>query len=191
MARATESCEEHVLIESHLPVARQVAARLKRRYTWLRIDDLYSYALYGLTMAASTYESDRGVPFANFASQKAMFGAIDEMRKDGVLRRRGAKSPPRTLSLGGDASESDDTYLDVPDRRSGEAVIKVEARDLCTSLLERLIGRDRHLLIMYYAQNMTYREIACVLEVSESSVCLRHKAILRKLRRLGSHSRFA
>ncbi|HDY64830.1 MAG TPA: hypothetical protein ENH84_01185, partial [Phycisphaerae bacterium] len=35
---------------------------------------------------------------------------------------------------------------------------------------------------MVYAEKLTYREIAKVLDISESAVCLRHKAVIQKLR---------
>ena len=44
---------------------------------------------------------------------------------------------------------------------------------------------------MYYSKHMTFREIAQVFEISESSVCLRHKALIRRLRRLATVMRVA
>ena len=72
----------------------RIAARLHRWYEWVPVNDLESYAYLGLAMAAKIYQPDRGVPFENFASRKAMYLAIDEMRKDGVLKRRGAAPAP-------------------------------------------------------------------------------------------------
>lgn len=175
------------MVQDNMPIARQIASRLKRRYTWVAIDDLYSYALLGLTMSADAFDPARGVPFPNFASQKGMFWAIDEMRKDGVVRRRSSSSLPRVLpfsDVGGGVSEESWTP-EVMDDSAEEDRKQLEARDLCTALLRRVSSGDRQLLIMYYAQHLTFREIAKVFEISESSVCLRHKALIQKLRRLG------
>jgi RNA polymerase sigma factor (sigma-70 family) len=172
------------LIRDHLSLAQQIAARMKRRYTWVNMDDLYSYSLLGLTMAANAFEPHRGVPFANFASQKAMFWAIDEMRKDGILRRRSAKSGPRFISIHDTSPENDQLNVDVADGRADEARDKLEARDLCYTLLDHLRAQDRQLLMMYYSQQLTFKEIAKVFHISESSVCLRHKALIRKLRKM-------
>jgi DNA-directed RNA polymerase specialized sigma subunit len=147
------------LVSDHIALARQISARMKRRYTWVAIDDLYSYALLGLTMAANAFDPSRSVPFASYAFRKAAFWAIDEMRKDGVLCRRTSKAGPRMLPLG-------------------------EARDLCAALFGRLPARDRQLLLLYYTDQLTFKEIAAAMDVSESSVCLRHKALIGKLRRL-------
>ena len=75
------------LAKDHIGLAGEISARLQRRYNWLAPDDVYSYALLGLTIAADAYDPERNVPFVQFAARKAMFWAIDEMRKDRLLRR--------------------------------------------------------------------------------------------------------
>lgn len=182
------------MLNDNMTIARQIASRLKRRYTWVNMDDLYSYALLGLTMAANAFDASRGVPFPNFASQKGMFWAIDQMRKDGVLRRRSSANMPRVLPFSEAAGSADPDQAwtpDVKDHHAENDAHQMEARDLCVQLLKQLRGDDRQLLVMYYAQHMTFREIAKVFDISESSVCLRHKALIRKLRRLATVMRVA
>lgn len=182
------------MLNDHMPIARQIASRLKRRYTWVSMEDLYSYSLLGLTLSANAFDPDRGVPFPNFASQKGMFWAIDQMRKDGVLRRRSSAAMPRVLPFSEAAGlvDAEDAWTpDVHDRRAEEDHKQIEARDLCTALLRQLRSQDRQLLIMYYSKHMTFREIATIFDISESSVCLRHKALIRRLRRLATVMRVA
>ena len=174
------------MAREHITIARQIASRLKRRYTWVAMDDLYSYSLLGLTQSANAYDPSRGVPFPNYASQKGMFWAIDEMRKDGVLRRRSSANMPRVLpfSEAGLGSNSDEGWTpDIQDLKADQARNLMEVRDLSRTLLKRLEEQDRNLLMMYYSEHMTFREIAKVLKISESSVCLRHKALIKRLRR--------
>jgi RNA polymerase sigma factor (sigma-70 family) len=181
-------------VNRNMVLARQITSRLKRRYSWVSMDDLYSYALLGLTMSASAYDPQRGVPFPNYASQKGMFWAIDQMRKDGVLRRRSSASMPRVLpfSEAGNFGETEDGWSpDILDEHADEDRRLLEARDLCGTLLHQLRSDDRRLLVMYYSENMTFREIAEVFDISESSVCLRHKALLHKLRRMATVMRVA
>ena len=59
-------------------------------------------------------------------------------------------------------------------------------REPCTVLLTGLGDSDRRLMLMYYADGMTFREVAEVFGVSESAVCLRHKAILGRLRKIAA-----
>ncbi len=161
--------------EDRLRIARLVAARLTRRYRWVDRDDLDSYAYLGVRLAERHYDPLRGIDFAKFASFKGQYLAIDEMRKDGLLRRMGDSRPG--ISNGPVAE-------DLPDASSDQSCHRLEARELCASLLKSLEGDDRRLMLMYYTDEMTFREIASVMGISESAVCLRHKSILGKLQRL-------
>ena len=175
------------VVEEHLEIAKQISARLKRRYTWVPMEDLYSYALLGLTMSANAYDDSRGVPFPNFASQKGMFWAIDEMRKDGILRRRSSSNMPRVLSFSEAVGSSvcDENWSpDVEDTGAHQSQDMLETRDFCIELLKQLTAHERDLIVLYYKKQMTFRKIAKVFKISESSVCLMHKALIQKLRRL-------
>jgi len=55
---------------------------------------------------------------------------------------------------------------------------------MCETLLGRLCQKGRQLLLMYYSEHMTFKQIAEVFDISESAVCLRHKALIGRLRRL-------
>ena len=80
---ATEATHAE-LAHDHISLAQPIASRLRWWYSWLALDDLESYAYLGLVLAAKSFQADRGIPFAKFACRKAMFLAIDEMRRDGV-----------------------------------------------------------------------------------------------------------
>ncbi|MDY6914148.1 MAG: sigma-70 family RNA polymerase sigma factor [Planctomycetota bacterium] len=163
-------------INENLSLVRAIAVRLRRWYGWLDMGDLHSYAYLGLAMAAKRYQPDRGIAFRSFASQKGMFLAIDQMRKDGVVRRRGGKVGMMPASLG----------FDIPDPQAAKCRRAIETRDICRTLLAGLRKQDRRLLIMYYAEQLTFKEIARVFDISESAVCLRHKSIMRNLRHRAS-----
>ncbi len=154
-------------------IAVQIAARLSHSYGWVDRDDLRGYAQLGVALAARRYRGDRGVSLEVFAYHKGMFLAIDEMRRDGVLRRRDAKAAPPACAL----------RDDLPDPAGQRSHDRLVQRDLLASLLGRLAPAERRLLLMHYAQHMTFREIAAVFQISESAVSLRHKALLGRLRR--------
>ncbi|MBN1553373.1 MAG: sigma-70 family RNA polymerase sigma factor [Phycisphaerae bacterium] len=165
------------LARRNLPLAENIARRLHRRYRWVDIEDLSSYAYLGVTLAARSFDPERGVPFERFACTKAMYLAIDEMRKDGILRRADATHHSQDSSI---------QETDMPDPAADRAAELMEAREFCEEMFHRLDQDGRELLGMVYAEKLTYREISRVLGVSESAVCLRHKALLEKLRRQSS-----
>jgi len=162
------------LAVENLPLANRIASRLHHWYGWIPLEDLRSYAYLGLALAERNYETDRGVPFVQFAWRKGMFLAIDEMRKAGVLTRRRSTPGPTFTPL----------TPDVPDPVADDRLDEVERHDLCATLLRKLRQEDRALLSMYYADELTFKEIAKVFSISESAVCLRHKALLKRLRKL-------
>ncbi len=73
--------------------------------------------------------------------------------------------------------------LPVSDDPSPGLTDALNARDFFRSALRRLAAQDRQLLLMYYADGLTLREIGCVLGISESAACLRQKALSAELRR--------
>ena len=169
------------LAVKHVSMANGIAARLSRWYSWVSLDDLRSYAYLGLALAARVYEPGRGVPFPQFAWRKGMYLAIDEMRKDGVLSRRRTTPLPTTTTL----------LPDVHDPVAPNGHDTVDRRDLCHTMLGKLRSQDRQLLMMYYSDEMTFKEIANVFDISESAVCLRHKALMQQLRRIGARKAVA
>jgi RNA polymerase sigma factor (sigma-70 family) len=161
------------LVGSNLTLAREISRRLHFVYRWVAEDDIRGYAYLGLVLAAKRFDEGRGVPFKRFASYKAAMLAVDEMRRDGLLRRRGAKKRAEAPLTG-----------DFHDPRGGHPFDRAEAREFCASLLAKLKADERRLVLLYYADQLTFAEIAGVFRISESAVSLRHKAVLRKLRKL-------
>ena len=173
--------DSNALAAEHVSLASGIAARLHRLYSWVAIEDLHSYAYLGLALAAKAYEDNRGVPFPQFAWRKGMFLAIDEMRKDGVLSRRRTTPLPTTTTF----------IPEVHDPVAPDGHHAVDRRDLCHTMLSKLRSQDRQLLMMYYSDEMTFKEIANVFDISESAVCLRHKALMKQLRRIGDRKAIA
>lgn len=168
------------LVEQHIPLAHSIATLLKRRFHWLDSDDLYSYSLLGLNLAMRIWQPDRGITFGSFAKKKAMYLAIDEMRHDRMLHRE-TKHHKRTISLN-QTNEDFQKEYEVTDPRGQDDFDRLEDRDMIESIFRSLSPYDRNLLQMYYSEGMTFGEIAVVLDVSQSTVCLRHKALLAHLR---------
>jgi RNA polymerase sigma factor (sigma-70 family) len=182
------STSGHHSRDSEWPLSTLVARRLKRRYPWLEMGDLLGYAALGLAGAAEQYQPDRGTDFRQYAILKASYLAVDEMRHAQVLRRRGRPGHRPTVSLGRCSGDGDGVQ-DPEDPTSDAAMRQLEARDFCAAVLRRLRKEERRLLMLYYFDKLTFREIAAVLSVSECAVCLRHKSMLARIRRYVAQTR--
>jgi len=171
------------LAEEHLSVAEVIAKRLRKRYNWVAWDELYSYSLWGLVLAAKTYRPEKGGGFVGFACYKGMYLAIDRMRQDGVVARAYNANRPKAVQWSQLEKEGGEMQDYIVDDRMDESRSRLETREAFEHLVMGLPDQSRQLLMMYYADGLTMREIAEVYEVSESAICIRHKALLESLRR--------
>ena len=84
------------LIQGHMDLAKHIARRVARRVPRsVRLDELESAALFGLTEAANRYDPTRGEPFAAYASKRVRGAILDELRRNDILTRRGRESAKR------------------------------------------------------------------------------------------------
>jgi DNA-directed RNA polymerase specialized sigma subunit len=133
--RTHQKLELESLARTNVELADRIAGRLYRSYSWVDMDDLRSYAYLGLALAERAFRPELGVPFVKFAWRKAMFLAIDEMRKDGVVSRRESPRDRHTpLSF------------ETPDPQSDASAQRLERDDLCDMLMGRLRDRDQQLV---------------------------------------------
>ena len=73
----------------------------------------------------------------------------------------------------------------VEDNHSPNPVAELQERELETEVaqaIEQLPESERLLLSLYYQEDLTMKEIAAVLEISESRVCQLHARAVLKLR---------
>jgi RNA polymerase sigma factor for flagellar operon FliA len=68
------------------------------------------------------------------------------------------------------------------DQRGPDPLEEVEGRDLKELLTRGLSRAERLILVLYYYEGMTMKEIGMVLDLSESRVSQMHSAILARLR---------
>jgi len=172
-----------------LAIARGIANRLRCRFPWVPAEDLYSYALFGLVKAAGNYDPDRSVPFAAYAGKKALFAAIDEMRKDRILFRAGHRPRPITVSLDKLLATDQKYWWRLCDQTARKARQLLEARQWCATMLAQLDEADRRLIVLRYAGDMTFRQIGQAMGISESTVWLRHHRIITRFRGLAKKFR--
>ena len=80
-------------------------------------------------------------------------------------------------------STRDLTELDVlPDGRSSDPVIEAQKQDLKELVTRGLSRAERLIVVLYYYEQMTMKQIGQTLDLSESRVSQMHSAILDRLR---------
>ncbi len=90
---------------------------------------------------------------------------------------------------GDDSVEIIDTIEDEHSDKPEEEIERRDAKKELEAALKKLPERERTLLVFYYHENMTLKEIGEAINVSESRVCQLHAQAIMKLRNILSSSR--
>ncbi len=84
---------------------------------------------------------------------------------------------------GDEESEKDIREIDiVKDKKSEEPPIEAQKRDLKELLTKGLTRAERLIVVLYYYEEMTMKEIGATLDLSESRVSQMHSSILARLK---------
>ena len=70
-----------------------------------------------------------------------------------------------------------------------EAMEEKDVKSELENALKRLPERERMIMVLYYHENMTLKEIGEAIEVSESRVCQLHAQAIMKLKNILSENR--
>ncbi len=91
-----------------------------------------------------------------------------------------------------DASgDSDVSEIDVvPDKRGEDPTERIERAELIRVCTKGLSKSERLIVILYYFEEMTMKEIGATLDLSESRVSQMHSAIVQRMKKLNYHRRF-
>jgi RNA polymerase sigma factor for flagellar operon FliA len=92
-------------------------------------------------------------------------------------------------SVGDDSVEIIDTIEDTKSNKPEENIERTDAKKELETALKKLPERERTLLIFYYHENMTLKEIGEAINISESRVCQLHAQAIMKLRNILSATR--
>lgn len=88
-----------------------------------------------------------------------------------------------------DSVEIIDTIQDSQRLTPAEAMEEKDVKSELENALKRLPERERMIMVLYYHENMTLKEIGETIEVSESRVCQLHAQAIMKLKNILSENR--
>ncbi len=90
---------------------------------------------------------------------------------------------------GDDSMEIIDTIQDSTHLTPHEAYEEKNVKSQLEAALKRLPERERMIMVLYYHENMTFKEIGEAVDISESRVCQIHAQAIMKLKNLLSENR--
>ena len=100
---------------------------------------------------------------------------------DAEMGALAAKRVSLSESPGGSGRRSlEDVILSTRDENPGS---RLEAEEILEIVMESLTEKEKQLVVMYYEEELTLKEIGDVMKVTESRVCQIHGAMIQKVRK--------
>jgi len=185
-AHGDGQARQAVLVRHRERLKHMVAVRMDRRLA-ARIDpsDVVQEALVDAARGFDDYLRQRPVPFYPWLRQLAWDRLIELHRRHLHAQRRSVKrEEPLALHL------SDQSALQLADRvlarqsSPSDRAIRSEVRTRIRAALDQLSERDREVLVLRHLEQLSTRETAAVLGITEGAVKTRHLRALERLREL-------
>lgn len=162
---------------------------LSKKYenTGVDLEDLVSIGTIGLIKGVNTYKLDKNIKLATYASRCIDNEILMFLRKN--KKRRGEVSFEDSLSYDAEGNE-----LHLEDILGTEADIVTKNleqetdRKLLYEEIAKLSGRDKEIMILRYGlfnhEEMTQKDVASVLGISQSYISRIEKKVIKRLKSL-------
>jgi RNA polymerase sigma factor for flagellar operon FliA len=153
--------------------------------------DYFQFGVEGLSEAIDRFDPTYGTKFETYAIQRIRGKIIDELRKLQIKPRpvgvdKYEKVMYSNVSLNNPVDDEDGymLYEILPDDNEIpiETTEKNEAKELLVKTIKELDERDRIIITLYYYENLNYKEIAKVLNITVSRVSQVHSRIMEMLK---------
>jgi RNA polymerase sporulation-specific sigma factor len=172
------------LIERNLRLVVYIARRFEN--TGIHIEDLISIGAIGLIKAINTYKPDKNIKLATYASRCIENEILMYLRKNSGQKSEVSFDEP--LNTDWDGNEL--LLSDILGTESDLVMKPIEAdvdRTLLQQALEKLTERERTIIVMRFGlsrqEEMTQKEVADLMGISQSYISRLEKRIIAKLRR--------
>lgn len=172
------------LIERNLRLVVYIARRFEN--TGIPIEDLISIGAIGLIKAINTYKPDKNIKLATYASRCIENEILMYLRKNAGQKSEVSFDEP--LNTDWDGNEL--LLSDILGTESDLVMKPIEAdvdRTLLQQAMEKLTERERNIIVMRFGlggkEEMTQKEVADLMGISQSYISRLEKRIIARLRR--------
>ena len=179
-----DSVARGILVEHNLRLVVYIAKRFEN--VSADIEDLISIGTIGLIKAVNTYRSDKNIKLATYASRCIENEILMYIRKNSGQRAELSIEEPLNTDWDGNelllsdvlGSDEDQIYRDME---------KEEERRAVRAAIAELSEREREIIILRFGLNgsdkeLTQKEVADVLGISQSYISRLEKKIIARLR---------
>lgn len=183
LAEGGDNEAKNKLIEHNLRLVVFLAKKYEN--TGIDLEDLVSIGTIGLIKGVNTYKSDKNIKLATYASRCIDNEILMFLRKN--KRRRGEVSFEDNLSYDAEGNELhlEDILGTEPDIVTKDLEEKTDKKTLYDEI-GKLNGRDKQIMILRYGlagvDEMTQKDVAKLLGISQSYISRIEKKVIRKLK---------
>ncbi len=175
-----------VLIEHNLRLVVYIAKKFDN--TGVGVEDLISIGTIGLIKAINTYNPNKNIKLATYASRCIENEILMYLRRNNKTKLEVSIDEPLNVDWDGNelllsdilGTEEDITYRDIED--------EVEKKVLYNAI-NKLSDRERTIINMRFGldredgEELTQKEVACMLGISQSYISRLEKKIMKRLKR--------
>ncbi len=172
------------LIEHNLRLVVYIAKKFEN--TGMNVEDLFSIGAIGLIKAVQTYNFDKKIKLATYASRCIENEILMQLRKTNKLKNEVSLDEP--LNADSDGNElllEDILYID------GESVSKEmdksAEKQILWNIINKLNEREREIMILRFGllgkEEKTQKEVADLMGISQSYISRIEKKILGKMKK--------
>lgn len=183
MAQGDEEAKNK-LVEHNLRLVVYIAKRFDN--TGIDMDELISVGTMGLIKAVKSYNSDKKIKLATYASRCIENEILMFLRKTVKLKSEISLEEPLNVDWEGNQLVLSDVLGTDGDMIYKDMETRVE-NDILRSLYEKLDERDKEIVGMRYGlygrEEKTQKEIADMMNISQSYISRLEKKILAKLKK--------
>ncbi len=180
--RGGDAAARACLIERNLRLVVFIARRFEN--TGVMLEDLISIGTIGLIKAVGTFNPDKKIKLATYASRCIENEILMFLRKQGKLRLEVSLDEPLRTDWDGNELLLSDVLGTQPDTVSQNLDSEIE-RELLRDALSRLAAREKRIITLRFGlsggSEMTQKEVADLLGISQSYISRLEKRILSRL----------
>jgi len=185
------------LLERYIGLVHHVAREINRRTRGAELNDLISAGTFGLVRALDSFDRSRGLAFGTYAVRRIRAAILDDLRSQDwtpravtakarrievattALRYRLGRSP-RPDEVAAQLEIDVSTYWRWRDDTAPRTVVSSVSN--LRDAIARLPEKDRTVMALYYYEDLSPRQIAEVMHLTESQVSQIRNQALQRLR---------
>lgn len=171
---------KNVLIERNLRLVVYIARKFEN--TGIGVEDLISIGTIGLIKAINTFDSEKNIKLATYASRCIENEILMYLRRNNKLRTEISIDDPLNVDWDGNELLLSDilgTDNDIVHRSIEEEVDK----ELLEKAMHRLSPREKTIMELRYSHDKTQKEVADMLGISQSYISRLEKRIIIRLKK--------